>query len=362
MNLFQLSLILAILLKGVTTSESGVAQDVIDALSKCKEESGFVSIRQDGQKWLFRNDLFDEVVTNNLDYICNFINQVWWAKKRTLAALFIKRPELVDKVLNSIKYDDNDLVESIIDCRSELIESPDNFLNAISKIKEGYNQTLVVEKALDELFKAKKYGSVISLVKALESRSLEGIDLDRVIRKTFEEGIHHGNKDVVKAFHEYAAITSEEYAEGLANSYKSNRAIFQLLLDHADKDDLRKVKKTFEYGDISSFRLRSAIKGAFAKAPSAGTRHLRLEEENARLAMKTLGDIGSIEGIQSLGQGKEICGIIASYLVGEEAWGKMTKKGEEPQEMEEEEEEQVVAYVEVSEDEGTEMEIEETVE
>ena len=100
----------------------------------------------------------------------------------------------------------------------------------------------------------------------------------------------------------------------------------------------------------------------FVKLLMVPLRRLHLQEpdifasevENVRLAMKTLGGIGKIEGIQSLGQEKEIGGIIASYLVGEEAWGKMTKKGEE--------EEQEVEYLSVNEDEGTEIEIEENVE
>jgi len=357
MNIFQLFILLAILLKCVVASESGVAQDVIEAL----EQPGFVSIRQDWiKKWRLRDDLYDEVVIKGPDYICNFINQTKYTKKNILAALFIKRPELVDKVLNNIKYDDTDLVELIEGCRSELVESPENFLNVISKIKRRYKQGLAVEKGLKRLFEAKKYGSVISLVKALESRSFEGIDLEEVIRKTFEKGIRHGSKNIVEAFHGYSAITPEIYADRLIDSCKSNQTIFQFLLDHADKGDLSEVGKTFEYDNTP--RLCEAINGAFAKAPSAGTRHLRLEVENVRLAMKTLGGIGSIEGIQSLGQEKEIGGIIASYLVGEEAWGKMTKKGEEPQEMGMEEEEQEVEYLSVDEDEGTEIEIEENVE
>ena len=47
MNILQLSLLLAILLKCVIASESGVAQDVIDAL----EEEGFESIKRDWGKW-----------------------------------------------------------------------------------------------------------------------------------------------------------------------------------------------------------------------------------------------------------------------------------------------------------------------
>ena len=43
------------------------------------------------------------------EFIVGFINQVENAKKPTLAALSLKRPDKVDKVLKKIKYNDNDL-------------------------------------------------------------------------------------------------------------------------------------------------------------------------------------------------------------------------------------------------------------
>ena len=95
MNIFQLSLLLAILLKCVTASESGVAQDVIEAL----EEPGFESIQDDWIKWKHRKDLFDHVVTKSVEFIAGFINQVRKAKTPTLAALFLKRLDKVDQVL-----------------------------------------------------------------------------------------------------------------------------------------------------------------------------------------------------------------------------------------------------------------------
>ena len=42
----------------------------------------------------------------SVEFIIGFINQVENAKRRTLAALFIKRPDMVDEVLKKIKYDD----------------------------------------------------------------------------------------------------------------------------------------------------------------------------------------------------------------------------------------------------------------
>ena len=106
MNILQLSLLLAILLKCVIASESGVEGDVIKAL----EEDGFESIKRDWEKWKDRNDLFDHVVMKSVEFIVGFINQVENAKRPTLAALFIKRPDMVDQVLKKIKYNDDDLM------------------------------------------------------------------------------------------------------------------------------------------------------------------------------------------------------------------------------------------------------------
>ena len=81
-----------------SANENTVAHDVIMAL----EEEGFASIIEDWNKWGKRTDLFDEVVTRNVEFIIGFIQQVEDAKEHTLAALFLKRLELVDEVLKKI--------------------------------------------------------------------------------------------------------------------------------------------------------------------------------------------------------------------------------------------------------------------
>src|ERR1700722_9588423 len=106
MNIFQLSLLLAILLKCVIASESGVAQDVIKAV----EKDGFKNIKSEWWRWEHRDDLFDHVVMKSVEFITGFINQVEYFKEPTLAALFIKRSGVVDQVLKKIKYSDDDLI------------------------------------------------------------------------------------------------------------------------------------------------------------------------------------------------------------------------------------------------------------
>ena len=75
------------------------------------------------------------MVTKGVDFIIGFINQVEDAKRPTLAALFIKRPDIVDEVLKKIEYDDNDL-RHLTEYRPELAESHENFFKVIDMIKD----------------------------------------------------------------------------------------------------------------------------------------------------------------------------------------------------------------------------------
>ena len=54
-----------------------------------------------------------------------------------------------------------------------------------------------------------------------------------------------GIKYIVEEFHEHPAITSEEYANGLIDSWKKDKSktVFPFLLAQADQGDLEKVKK-----------------------------------------------------------------------------------------------------------------------
>ena len=78
--------------------------------SKHLKRKDLKASREIGRKWKDRNDLFDYVVMKSVEFIIGFINQVEDAKRPTLAALFIKRPDEVDQVLKKIKYNDDDLV------------------------------------------------------------------------------------------------------------------------------------------------------------------------------------------------------------------------------------------------------------
>ena len=81
MNILKYSISLVILLKCAIASESGVLkEDVIEAL----EEEGFESIKRDWEKVARRNDLFDHVVTKNVEFITGFINQVEGANNALL--------------------------------------------------------------------------------------------------------------------------------------------------------------------------------------------------------------------------------------------------------------------------------------
>ena len=191
MNILKYSISLVILLKCVIASESDVPQDVIEAL----EEEGFESIKRDfWENWRDRNDLFDHVVTKDIEFITGFIKQVEDAKRLTLAALFIKRSDEVDEVLKKIKYNDHDLM-NLTSYRPELAESHAEFFNVIDKIKDPNHQELAVNWGVSNLFDANKHDSVIPLINALEERSFKSRNLkDAAIREAFKMGAFRASK------------------------------------------------------------------------------------------------------------------------------------------------------------------------
>ena len=151
----------------------------------------------------------------SVEFIAGFINQVKNVKRPTLAALFIKRSDMVDQVLKKIKYDDDDLMD-LTNHRPELAESHDKFFKVIDKIKDPENQEWAVRWGVINLFNAKKHDSVIPLINALEKRQFNGRNLKNVaIQEAFYEGALRGIKYIVEEFHEHPAITSERYANGL---------------------------------------------------------------------------------------------------------------------------------------------------
>jgi hypothetical protein len=311
MNILKYSILLAILLKYVIASESGVANDVIDVL----EEDGFVRIKRDFWRvWENRNDLFDEVVTKSVMFIAEFIKQVEKAKSLTLAALFVKRPDMVDQVLEKIKYSDNDLIY-LTDYRPELAESHESFFKVIDKIKKPGNQESAIGCGVNNLFNAKKYDSVIHLIDALENREFNGRKLNDVaIQQAFKSGAIRGIKDIVEKLHEHPAITSKWYAIGLKLSWvngKSKRT-FPFLLAQADQGDLEKVKEHDKYKYNPEFR--KAIDGAISKAEPAGARLCR-PKRRAEIAKEAFSETASI---QSLAQEKGPGDIIVGYLCGSE--------------------------------------------
>lgn len=286
MNILQLSLLLAILLKCVISSVSGVAPDVIKALSDEEKWRGFKSIKKDYlTKWQYRNDLFDEVVMKSVEFIVGFINQAEWAKRYTLAALFLKRSDKVDEVLEKIKYEDTDL-KDLTGYRPELAESHDKFFNLIDKINGLKNQELAVAKGIMSLFDVKKHASVIPLIDALGNRLFNGRKLmGCAIQEAFCDGALYGIEYFIGKFHEHPAVTSERYAQGLVISWKKeNLAVFQFILAQADQDDLKQTKK--DYGRVGDLKFRRAIKEAMEKAPPIGTRHARFSERTKRVEME----------------------------------------------------------------------------
>ena len=316
MNILRYSTSLIILLKYVIIDERNVKGDVVKAV----EENGFEGIRRNWKKWWNRKDLFDYVVTKDVEFIIGFINQVDSAKKPTLAALFIKRPDDVDEILKKINHSDDDLVY-LTRYRPELAESHAKFFRVIDMINDPKNQKGAVQWGVFNLLKAEKHPSVIPLINTLENRQFNGRSLRKAaIREAFHEGAWESISHIVEEFYEHPAITHWYYARVLIESWKhdkSKKTVFQFLLTHADQGDLGKVKDD-ECGKVQEFR--DAIGKAMETAPPVGIRHLRFFGR-VKIAIYTLNDVMITEVWMH-----EPGSIIAAYLLGEQEGRKARKK------------------------------------
>ena len=311
MSILKVSILLAIILKCVIASESVVAPDVIKVL----EGEGFKSIKKNWRKWIGRKDLFDYMATKDPEFISKFINRIRSAKERTLAALFLHRPEMVDDVLRRIGHTDNDLIY-LTDHRAELAELHENLFKLIGKIKYWKNQKEAVVWGVKCLIVANKHASIIPLITALEDRSFKRGDLRNVaIRVAFHEETRYGVQGIVEEFHEHPAITSKKYGDGLARAWGYDKsAVFSFLLFRADKCDLMKTQDSWCYESCARFR--KIIDHVLETAAPPGTRRSCFFGR-VNLAIDTLNDTMKT-GVWNHEPGN----IIASYLVGEREWRK----------------------------------------
>ena len=165
----------------------------------------------------------------SVDFIASFINTVWQLRKPTLAALFDKEPEKIDKVLEKIRYTDSALVDSVR-FRPEMASQPEKFFKLLDLIKDKYQQEIAVTNCVNELIKRGKGNLIAPLIKALESRTFKKEDLKNIaVKNAFLRGIREGVESVVRDVHEDRSITAKGYAEGLDEAWvKPN--IFQFLL------------------------------------------------------------------------------------------------------------------------------------
>ena len=112
-------------------------------------------------------------------------------REPTLAALFLNSPDKVDKVLEKIDYDDNNL-EDLTRHRPELAKSHDSFFRVIDKIKKPHNQEDAISYGVHNLFRVEKHDSVIPLISALENSTLSRNVKNVAIQRAFYEGARRG--------------------------------------------------------------------------------------------------------------------------------------------------------------------------
>ena len=146
----------------------------------------------------------------------------------------------------------------LTDYRPELAGSPEKFFRVLDKIKDPEWQVLLFVWVSDNLFEAGRHDLVVPLVNALGKRTFKSDRLkDVAIQAAFYGGAKRGNQDIVGLYYEHPAITSDEYADGLHESWDDGKPnqVFPFLLEQADQGDLDKAKE--EYADES---MQSSVK------------------------------------------------------------------------------------------------------
>ena len=297
----------------VSTAASESSTKINDVFGKefrgAVEGRNFGWLRASWMSWEKRKDLLDDVIAKGADFAVRLIRNVEDAKRRVLAALFDKGKErTVDDVLGGIKYDDDDLVHLTV-YRPELASPPEKFFRVLDRIKAPTMQVSAVYLGVENLFKAGKHDLVVPLINALGTRTFRSDRLrEEAIRLAFEKGARRGDQDIVELWYEYPAVTSNEYAVGLYQSWEwCKPKVFRFLLKQADQRDLDVAKKKYEYEKCKEEFLQT-IDRAFKIAPPAGSRHLRLIERTV------LGVLASITGASNKhGPGR----IISAYILGE---------------------------------------------
>ena len=299
--------------------ESGTSSvDTIgDDFRRAVDEGDFTWLRRNCDSFLKREDLFDHVITKGVAVIANFISDVYYAKERVLAALFVNGTQkTIDGVFDKIICKDAEL-ENLIQYRRELTTSHEKLVSILDKIVRWDYQKRAVRCIVGELLRIGDHGRVISLVNALGKKASNGESLqDVAIQVAFFEGARKGTQSIVELYCNHPAITSKEYAGGLHLSWNTGKPsqVFQFLFGQADVDDLNAAKK--QCTRHRDERFREAINKVLEAAPPVGSRVISIEQAQAAVEI-----LNEITGLQDLGPSN----ILASYLLDEERTKEMMK-------------------------------------
>ena len=123
------------------------------------------AVRLASENSSLRIDGMEYAVTHQAhDFVANFINQTNQANRLTLRALsFYKPTEFISKVLERVKFRDEDLIGQA----SDVLDTPDKFLVILNKISTPEGQEAVVQKVIQNL-DGRNFGTVESFVRCHE--------------------------------------------------------------------------------------------------------------------------------------------------------------------------------------------------
>ena len=155
--------------------------------------------------------------------------------------------ELLCQVLESVQLADEDL--ECLGYNLDLTCKIDKFIYFLTGISDIYSSGTLVGFAVRALFEANKTESFDSLLRALEDEtSLDQMLQYCAIRATvmFASPFTDDNRmSYVQRFHDHPEVHAGAYSDALYRSYKGERyknALFHLLLDKADLEDLQQAR------------------------------------------------------------------------------------------------------------------------
>lgn len=203
--------------------------------------------------------------------------------------------QVVDIVLNGMFLGEN---LSYAMKYSKLTDNINEFINFLKRITKDKSKNLkyAVEGAVESMVLVNKHECLNSLLSALQSEFPDPELVNVAIRRAFEDASTYNSENnlIAKNFFNHSAVNANSYFLVLYNSYvltDYKRGHFYWLLDRADYQDLKMVKKHQDFSEMPS-QFQNAINNVLEKVGNETRRQKdeRILREFAKFVKAALGN------------------------------------------------------------------------